>query len=194
VDFDTVERTNLTRQLFYPADLTRPKASALARNLAAHTLEPAELTAYNLSLEEAVDEFTLPADILIVGVDRNNCRRFACELARRRRIPAIFTMLSADGMRVHCFLQGPNLQDACLWCALPNLDPNHAMACTPAQIATCLLAAGMTTFFVLRAVMGWPEGVEPYNWREADLLGQAPDRIGRITQHRDCPVCSSLTS
>jgi molybdopterin/thiamine biosynthesis adenylyltransferase len=188
-DHDLVERSNCSRQVFFAADLGKFKALQLVRNLAGHLVAGGKLTGIAMRFEQAVKEFALPADLLVVGVDNNACRLFAVHEARRRRIPAVFTMLSLDAMRCQCFLQGPNPDDPCLWCCLPNLDPDNAAPCAAAVISSCFLAAAFTTFFCHRALMGWPEGVEPFNWREDDLLGVSPARIGRVRKRPDCPVC-----
>jgi molybdopterin/thiamine biosynthesis adenylyltransferase len=188
-DNDLVDRTNLPRQLYFANDLGGRKGVRLARNVAGHAVGGAHLTGIPLRFEQAVTEFPLPADILVVGVDNNACRLRCVQEARRRRIPAVFTMLSRDGMRCQCFLQGPAASDPCLWCALPNLDPENVSPCAASIITSCLLAASFTVTFVYRALMGWPEGVKTFNWREADLLDIAPSRTGNISRRQDCPVC-----
>lgn len=148
------------------------------------------LTAIPATFEEAVEEDWFSADLLVVGVDSNACRLAAVRFARQKRIPAVFTMLSLDGMRCQCFLQGPNDSSACLWCALPNLDPEKSTPCAASIISSCLVAGAHAMFFVHRALMGWPEGVEPFNWREVDLLAMAPDRTGQVKWRSGCPICS----
>lgn len=190
IDHDIVERTNTSRQLYFADDLGKRKAHCLTRNLIGHAVAGAHLTGIALPFEQAIQEFALPADLLVVGIDNNAGRLAAANEARSRGIPAVFTMLSRDGMRCQCFLQGPDPKDACLWCALPNLDPEIASPCAAAIISSCLLAAAFATFFAHRALMGWPEGITPFNWREADLLGIAPVQVGMIPRRPDCPVCS----
>jgi molybdopterin/thiamine biosynthesis adenylyltransferase len=189
-DHDLAERTNLSRQHFFADDLGQSKAFRLARNLKSHMIAGGQLTGIALPFQVALSQIELDADIFIVGVDNNPCRLAAAREARARRIPAVFTMLSStDGMRCQCFLQGPRPEDPCLWCALPNLDPDHAAPCAAAIISSCFLAGALTLFFVHRALMGWPQGVEPFNWREADLLGLVPDKVGRVTKRTGCKVC-----
>ncbi len=189
VDPDLVERTNLPRQLYFAGDLGAPKALRLARHLQQQATDGLRVTGVAASFEEFVERFALAADLLIVGVDNNLCRLQAAQQARARRIPAVFTMLSRDGVRVQSFLQGPAADDACLWCALPNLDPRREAPCAAAIISTCFLASAFALFFAYRALMGWPRGVEPFNWREADALGATPDRTGLVRRRAGCPVC-----
>lgn len=191
VDDDRVDRTNLARQFFFKGDLGEPKGNRLAKNLTTQAVGGATITGIGLSFEEAIEEFPLPADILVVGVDNNACRLKAVEVARKKGIPAVFTMLSRDGMRCQAFLQSPSTLEPCLWCALPNLDPERVLPCASAIISSCFLASALTVFFVHRALMGWGE-IEPFNWREADLSGMTFDRKGTIQKRLNCPVCKNL--
>jgi molybdopterin/thiamine biosynthesis adenylyltransferase len=194
VDPDLVDRTNLARQFFFPNDLGQPKATSLVSNLAAHAVAgEATITGLPFTFAEAERDFPLAADLVMVGVDNNECRLQTVRWARLRRIPAIFTMLSRDGMRCHCFLQGPASTDPCLWCALPNLDPEVAIPCASAVVTSCLMAAALSVFFAHRALMGWPDGAY-FNWRELDLLGFAEDRTGVIGARAGCNVCGSFRS
>lgn len=191
IDHDRVDRTNLARQLFFKDDLGQPKGIRLAKNLTTQSVSGATMTGIGLSFEEAIDEYPLPADILVVGVDNNACRLKAVQVARKRQIPAVFTMLSRDGMRCQTFLQSALSLEPCLWCALPNLDPEKILPCASGIISSCLMASALTVFFVHRALMGW-DSIEPFNWREADLSGMTFDRQGVIQRRKDCPICQDL--
>lgn len=191
-DHDRVDRTNLSRQFFTKEDLGQLKGVSLARNLADHAAGGATITGIGRQFEETLEKMPLlPADILVVGVDNNACRLAAVQEARRRRIPAVFTMLSINGMRCQVFLQGAFPLDPCLWCALPNLDPERILPCASAIISSCFLASALTIFFVHRALMGWGN-LNPFNWREADLSGETPDRTGIIRKRDNCEVCQGL--
>jgi molybdopterin/thiamine biosynthesis adenylyltransferase len=181
-DPDLVERTNLSRQLFFAKDLGKYKGPSLAENLVIHAVGGATITGIPFTFEQAIQQLTVPADVLVVGVDNNSCRLGCVREARSRQIPAIFTMLSLDGMRCQSFLQGPSQSDACLWCALPNLDPENALPCAAAIASTCMMAASLTVNFVHRALMGWPKGVETFNWRETDVLDRTPNSTGQVNQ------------
>ncbi|MGI8467004.1 MAG: HesA/MoeB/ThiF family protein [Pyrinomonadaceae bacterium] len=191
IDHDRADRTNLARQFFFKDDLGQPKGIRLAKNLIRQAVGGATITGIGLPFEEAVDRFPLPADIFVVGVDNNACRLEAVREARHHHIPAVFTMLSRDGMRCQCFLQAASPLEPCLWCALPNLDPEKVMPCASAIISSCFLASALTIFFVHRALMGWST-IESFNWREADLSGMAIDRTGTIQKRSNCPVCKDL--
>lgn len=191
IDPDRAELSNLSRQFFYKEDLGLPKGIRLAKNLGSHAFLGGTITGIGVPFEVAVDDYPLPADIFVVGVDNNLCRLKAVIEARRRRIPAVFSMLSSDGMRGRVFLQGPSPLDPCLWCALPDLDPIASMPCVSAIISACFMVAAHTVFLVHRAVMGWG-GMEPFNWRELDLTGSSTERIGRVEKRKGCSVCYGL--
>jgi molybdopterin-synthase adenylyltransferase len=187
VEPDRFERSNASRQLMFSCDVGAPKAFAVARNLAPHMIAGGEITAIGLPFALARQRYALGADVIVCLVDNNACRLEAVQFAAARRIPAVFAMLSLDSMRLHVFLQSPG--QACLWCALPNLDPASSAPCAAATIVSCLLAASHASFFVHRALMGWPADAKPLNWREVDLLGESPDRHGMVTPRPDCQIC-----
>lgn len=188
VDPDRFDRSNASRQLMFAGDLRRPKAAAVARNVASHMVAGGTITAMCLPFE-VIEEYTVPADVAIVLVDNNRCRLQAVRFAREREIAAVFSMLSLDSMRIHTFLQGPASTDACLWCAAPNLDPLSAAPCASAVITSCFLSAAQVTFFTHRALMGWPTQEVPFNWRASDLTGDAPNEWGMIHRRTGCVVC-----
>lgn len=193
LDDDIVELSNLARQFFYTQDIGKSKGLSLAKNISCHATANATVTGIGLRFEDAVERFPLPCDLIIVGVDNNATRLNAARYARKRGIPAVFVAHSLDGMRVNVFLQGPWSHDPCWHCAQPNLDPERAAPCAAAIMTSCYLGASFAIFLGHRALMGWPRDIEPYNWREADLLGIAPDRTGVIRQRRDCPTCGTLS-
>ncbi len=187
-DGDRVDRTNLSRQFYCAEDLGKPKGQRLARHLAAQAVGGADVTGIGLPFAEAIERYPIPADLIIAGVDNNECRLQVVREARRRGIPAIFSMLSRDGMRCQVFLQNASPLEPCLWCALPNLDVERVMPCASAIISSCFMTAAYTIFFAHRALMGWG-AIKPFNWREADLSGIASDRTGMIQKRLGCAVC-----
>lgn len=189
IDHDRVDRTNLSRQFFGTEDIGQLKGIALAKNLAAQAAGDSSITGIGLCFEDALERYPLPADIFIAGVDNNECRLQVVREARRRAVPAVFTMLSRDGMRCQAFFQNASPLEPCLWCALPNLDPKNIMWCASAIISACFMASAYTVFFAHRALMGWGN-LPSFNWREADLTGTTPERTGVIKRRAECAVCS----
>lgn len=191
IDPDLVERTNLPRQMFYGSDLGFNKAVRLAHNTAAFATDGGTFTGIGVHVQQALEQYVVPTDVLLVGVDNNAARLYCAQWARRRRIPAVFTMLSRTGWRCQTFLQGQRPDDACLWCALPNLDPATAAPCAAAVVSACFLAASLSLTFAYRAILGWPAGMTRINWHDVDLSGQTPDVAGMIQRRPNCPVCGA---
>ena len=101
-----------------------------------------------------------------MGVDNDDTRLLAGRWARENGIPAVFSALSLHGgFRCYPFLQGPGSNDTCLLCARPNMDPEAVAPCASETVAGCFAASALAVFFVYRALMGWPDGVEPFNYR-----------------------------
>ena len=192
-DHDVFDRTNASRQLMFGEDIRQPKAFALARNIAPHMIAGGVVTAIHLPFADAIERYLVPTDLLIVLVDNNRCRFDAVQVGRKRRIPVVFSMLSMDSMRVNTFLQGPGDADACLWCALPNLEVHSSTPCASAMIAACLASAAQVTFFAHRALMGWPSGMTKFNWRATDLTAAVPEETGLVERRRNCGACSGLS-
>jgi molybdopterin/thiamine biosynthesis adenylyltransferase len=190
IEPDTVERSNLSRQFYYGADVAESKALRLANNLLPQATDGAEILAIPRSFQDAIADLVVPADVILVGVDNNACRLSASQYGRRSGVPVVFTMLSTDGgLRCRAFLQGGSPTDACLWCALPDLDPERARPCVSAIVTGGFLAAAITTHLAHRAVMGWPERLPHFNWREVDLTGACPDVVATVARRPNCEQC-----
>jgi molybdopterin/thiamine biosynthesis adenylyltransferase len=191
IDPDRFSRTNAHRQLMLAEDIGRNKAVALGRNLLPHMIAGGQIRAIGQAFGEAAEQSSLVADLLVVLVDNNTCRLEACRWAREQQIPAVFAMLSLDGTRIQTFLQGGGSDDACLWCALPNLDQQGKAPCASGTISPCYLAAAHVVFFAYRALMRWPDDVRRFNWHEMDMLGGAPAHHGQIARRPACAVCGA---
>lgn len=182
-DGDEFDRTNGPRQLMFPADLRRPKAHALAKNLIPHMTNAGEIisvaTPYNESFRQDETRF----DVLVVGVDNNRARLAASRLGLEQAIPVVFAMLSQDGLRARAFLQRPGL--ACLSCVLPDLDPESQAPCAAASIASCFLATAHALELV---VMALSEISTVQTWRETSLDGTT-ERAGRPERRPACAAC-----
>lgn len=182
VDPDRFDRTNAPRQFVMPKDLGEFKALALARNVAAHMTNSGHITAICRSAQDALDPGEMSPSALFVGVDNNAARLFASDYARRNRIPAIFCMLSVDGLRAQAFSQLPN--GPCLLCVLPNLDVRSAAPCAAASVASCFLAAAHAVAMVEDAVMSAGNPALP-SWRETSLDGST-ERTGAPLHRKFC--------
>jgi molybdopterin/thiamine biosynthesis adenylyltransferase len=71
LDHDIVEPSNLPRQVYYPKDIGKPKAYALARTLAREGFLDQTFSGYYVSFEDAVARgIDLSGSLAIVGVDK----------------------------------------------------------------------------------------------------------------------------
>jgi molybdopterin/thiamine biosynthesis adenylyltransferase len=190
IDPDRFDLTNASRQLIFRGDIGEAKAVAVARNVAPHMIAGGIVVAMPVAFEDAIRAHIVGADLLIVGVDNNKCRWSTSRYARRHHIPVIFSMLSLDSLRIHVFLQGSQRQDACLWCALPNLPVDGVAPCASAVICGGLIAAGHVTWFAHRALMGSPPAFAPVNWKTIDLTAASTGDVSTVYQRNECPVCS----
>lgn len=147
------------------SDVGEPKAHALARNLAIHATNAAQI----VGVPQPFDELAMthgPFDCLVVGVDKNRARLVAARLGVTRRIPVVFGMLSTDGLRAQVFLQ--QVGGPCLACVLPNLEDGEAMPCAAVAIASCFLVAGHAIELVVNALT---QTQRAPRWRETSLDG-----------------------
>jgi hypothetical protein len=133
--------------------------------------------------EESEGLLHQPVDVLAVGVDNNRARFATARYALMNRIPAVFSMLSRDGLRAQVFLQEPG--GPCLSCVLPNMSPANAAPCAAANIASCMLAAAHAVTMILSALDRRP-GIP--RWREASLDGST-ERTAYPCKRASCELC-----
>src|SRR5260370_34551047 len=92
LDDDVVEASNLNRQRFYPKDLGRYKAIALAQNLQQECIAETRIHGIPLRFEEAIASgVDLTCEVAICGVDNNPARVAVSKYFRSKRFPVIFT-------------------------------------------------------------------------------------------------------
>ncbi len=195
MDHDRYDRTNAPRQYVKPKDIGENKAIVLASNIVedGHMVAGGSILAVGMPFTEALAATMVEIAVMIVGIDNNQGRVDAAKTARTMRVPAVFVMLSPDSHRYHCFLQGPNPSDACLACCFPDVDPTANAPCVDAIITGCMHAASVAVFLAHRALCGWPDGVDPYNFREGDLMATYESRVGRVEQRPDCWLCGAIS-
>jgi molybdopterin/thiamine biosynthesis adenylyltransferase len=149
LDRDIVEVSNLNRQRFYPKDIGKNKALALAENLRAECIAATEIRGYALNLEDGIErQVDLSCNVAICGVDNNPGRVAASRFFRFKGIPVIFAAVSRDGDHGYVFVQekhGP-----CIGCLFPDMADDDRYPCpgTPA-IADILAAIGALAVFAL---------------------------------------------
>ena len=183
IDPDTFDRTNAPRQLMFPDDLGQSKAHRLAQNTREHMTNPGLVRGLACDFIEAGQILPESVMALFVGVDNNRARLDAARFGLARHVPVVFGMLSSDGLRGQVFLQTPH--GPCLWCVLPNLDPDSSAPCAAASVASCWLVAAHAVALVIGGVMGI--GTVP-TWRETALDGSG-ERASTPGSRPGCLLC-----
>jgi molybdopterin/thiamine biosynthesis adenylyltransferase len=202
LDRDIVESSNLNRQRFYPGDIGKNKAVALARNLKHECITGTEIVGHGLRIEDAIEEgIHLSCDVAICGVDNNPGRVAASRFFRAKGIPVIFTAVSADADHGYVFIQERN--GPCIACVFPDMSDDNRYACpgTPAIANVVQVIGGLAVYAVDTVLMPRPRG---WNYRRVSLADGSLDGyalvparegchlfgpIQRITTGRDRPQC-----
>jgi len=116
VDFDIVERSNLSRAVYFTAsDIGRPKSVALAEAIQ-RAYPYTGVEAYVSRLEDLPHTVYLTSDIILSGLDNMVSRVFLSTIACKYGIPLV------DGGMTgyHCRVQSYHPPDSpCLLCAIP---------------------------------------------------------------------------
>lgn len=183
IDPDIFDRSNAPRQFAFANDLGRSKAHSLARNLQPHMTNAGLVRGIAASFEEACGRLPTGLAALFVGVDNNRARFDAASFGLARRIPVVFGLLSADGLRGQVFLQTPG--GPCLSCVLPNLDPDSAAPCAAANIASCWLVGAHAVAMLSSSMMGT---TTIPTWRE-DAIDGSGGRALTPGIRPGCPSC-----
>ena len=115
VDFDVVMPSNLHRTCFFPQDVGKPKAFALARNLRNVAVANTVLRAFPVPAEEYFRRWKPKFDVAVCLVDDEGAREFVSRKALEMNRPCIFGACSADGNSCRVVVQEPG--KACYGCA-----------------------------------------------------------------------------
>lgn len=186
VDPDLFDRTNAPRQLMFAADIGEPKAHAVARNVLPHMTRAGRIDAMQAGSDRALPTFRQHPDVTVVAVDNNAARIESAAWARSHQVPAVFVMMSRDGLRVQAVTQTPD--GACLRCLLPNLEEDAAAPCAAASIAGCYLASAHAIEMVVASLMALNDIP---TWRETSLDGTT-EHVGSPRRRLRCS-CARTT-
>lgn len=187
-DFDTVDTTNLSRQLLYsPEDVGKPKATIAAERLAQQNPDIRISAIPDRLNDDALADFVGQVDVVLDGTD-NFSTRFrvndACVGAQRCLISG-----SAIRLEGQLVVFGPDYKESpcyrCLYTeadeSLTNCAGNGVLAPVPGVIGT-LMAVEALKFL---AGLDSPRGVlRLYEGGSGDF------RAVRINKRPDCPACS----
>jgi len=188
LDHDIVEPPNLPRQVYYPKDIGKPKAYALAANLARESVCASMFSGYHLSFQDAIARgVDVTGDVAIVGVDSNPGRIAASTYYRERSVPVLFSAVSRTADQGYVFVQEPN--GPCFGCVFPGSINDMTSPCpgTPAIVDILKVVSGIAVYAVDTLLMPRPRR---WNYKTVYLAGE-----GDVTQHirrrPDCKLCAS---
>jgi molybdopterin/thiamine biosynthesis adenylyltransferase len=187
-DDDTVEPSNLNRQRFYERDLFQNKAIALVQNLQGECIHESLLAGYALCFQQAVDRgIDLGCNVAICGVDNNPTRVAVSQYFRQRRLPVIFTAVSADADHGYVFVQEPEC--ACFSCLFPDAADSKIYPCpgTPAIADILQLVGALTVYAVDSCLMGRPRN---WNYRHVYLSNAEHETCRAVEQRAACVFCA----
>ncbi len=190
-DDDRVEMSNLNRQHFFEHDIGKNKAVQLVKNLSKHATCGTIFTGYGYQFQDGIIlNHNLNADIVICGVDNNECRVAVSEYYRKRNIPVIFLAVDYKAEAGYVFIQEPG--GPCFGCAFPHcLEKKKAPCFSPAVKDILKVVAGIALYAVDTLIM---ERKRNWNYRDIHLAGFAPSQELTITKNEECPLCSKSIS
>ncbi len=191
-DFDIVDITNLARQHFYPADVGKPKALALAHNLVGQATDHSLIEGHAHAFQELLATgVPLTGNIAVVGVDNNATRIAAATYYLARHTPVIFLGVDRQAARGYVFVQTSKPTDPCFECLYPDATHDQrTLGCAGASIEILKIMAGIALYAIDSLLMARPR---PWNYK-AVFLDQAGDGQQRIAQRSVCVLCGEHTS
>lgn len=195
-DHDTTGITNLNRQFYFTAaDIGKPKAWQLIKNLAPHCILPTRMYGYKMRLQDAVAlrMGMKRYDAVVIGIDNDIGRVEGAKHFLRLGIPTLLIGLGINGECGYCFLQLSKPGAACFGCKFPRAARNpQGEACdASATIEMPLIVVG-TAVRMLSAALS--ERRIGYNYLEFHLDGVIPDEKLHIEKNPSCPLCGTDVS
>ncbi|MCE7887399.1 MAG: molybdenum cofactor biosynthesis protein MoeB [Alphaproteobacteria bacterium PRO2] len=190
VDFDTVDETNLQRQVLFTMDqLGRNKAEAAKKQLKALNPEisieanPVELTDKN------AESLFKNYDVIIDGTDNFAAKFLINDAAVKCRKPFIYgSILGFDGqLSVFGAEGGP-----CYRCLFPEVPKGHVPNCAEAGVigAVAGIIGAAQAMEAIKIIIGH-ESFRPLTGKVWIVdLRTLENRLLLLTKNPDCPVCS----
>jgi len=187
VDHDIVEATNLHRQFFYPTDIGKNKAIALAANLQRECTFATRITGHAMAFQEAAHiGMDLACDAVVVGVDNNMGRVAASRYFRERGIAVVFSAVSRDADSGYVFAQAQN--GACIGCIFPDIADDQTHPCPGvAAVADILQLLGGLSIYTLDTFI--TQRPRDWSFRWLHLSSAAMDSCRVVLPKQHCGVC-----
>jgi len=196
-DRDTVEPSNLNRQLFYKRDLWRNKAVRSAKNLARESFLGTTFTGVPANAMEALRSGLVPrVDCIVSSVDNDLTREELSDYALASGLPLITVAVSGDGDGGYVHVQKPG--ESCWGCAFPrgrrirdDLDSYRAPCPgTPAIKDILMVVSGIAVYAIDTLFMERPVA---WNYCDFHMAGYMPGAATRIERLPGCHLCGGIT-
>ena len=188
LDRDIVEVSNLNRQRFYPEDVGKNKALALAEHLQRECIAATEIRGYSQTIESAIQRrMNLGCDVAVCGVDNNPARVAASRFFRTNGTAVIFTAVSRDCDHGYVFVQEP--KNACIGCLFPDIASDTRYPCpgTPAIVDILQAVGALTVYAVDTLLMNRPRR---WTYRGLRLSTGRLDPCSEVPRQATCRICT----
>lgn len=190
VDHDEVSLSNLNRQQFFQADIEKPKAVQIVKNLQKVGFMGTMLKGYAQYAQIYLEQEKPKPDLIVCGVDNDEARIASSKYSLANDIPVIFTAVSRDGNQGYVFIQKPD--EACFGCVFPNSINNEVTPCpnVPAIKDILKVVAGLVIYGIDSVLM---DRKITWNYRMVFLAGFMNDHKDLKVKNPDCQLCSKRT-
>jgi molybdopterin/thiamine biosynthesis adenylyltransferase len=192
-DHDCVELSNLNRQRFFAEDLYKPKALALAKNLAREATHRTVILGHPFGFQEAVERgIDVSCTLTVCGVDNDATRVYVSRYFQALEIPVVFVAVSRDASCGYVFVQETDNESPCFGCLFPDAVNNDGTSpcAAGATIDILKVVAGIATYAIDSLIMPRRRA---WNYKEVFLAGQIQDGHRRLERRADCELCGTPT-
>jgi len=193
IENDTVEVSNLNRQLLYrTSDIGRSKVSAAVQTL--HELNPqVQITGINEKVTaETIEGLCSGYDIVIEGGDSPAGRNLVNEFCLRSSTPLVHA--SAQFNYGYVFSVVPERKSACFACLFPDDHTrSEHTGPVPVSVLATSLAGALGAAEVIKYLVGYPEYM--YLSRRlcfSSLLMSGEFHVEEVPRRPECPVCTKF--
>ena len=185
-DFDSIECSNLNRQLFFKEDIGKKKGVCIAKNLSRFATCGSVIEGWGYSFQDAVAlGHPLDADVVVCGVDNNTTRVEVSKFFRAKNIPVVFTAVDLMAESGYVFVQ--EVGKSCFGCCFPDCLNNIKIPCRTAAAKDILkTVAGMGMYGIDSLIMNRKRN---WNYRLVHIAGFAPDVKMTVEKNPKCPLC-----
>lgn len=180
VDHDIVAPSNLNRTYYFPDDVGKYKALALARNLWKAAVHSTVLRAFPVQAEKYLRHHG-NFDVAVCLVDSEESREFVSRAALGMGRPCIFGAASTDGNSCRVFVQEPG--KACYGC---GGGFGGAESCGPLPAISDIqgVLASLVVYAVDTLLMP-----RPRHWNMRQVFLSGGDFSRTVMRDPNCPVC-----